>query len=94
MRFLCSFIAQNMNGKFEIHVTVHRRHSEGKEPTRWDKICSFYSFLLPQHVWGTNIPIIKSIISEYLPLLGGHTWKATWVVPHWASWSEHCSEAT
>jgi hypothetical protein len=20
------------------------------------------------------------------------TWKAAWVVPHWASWSEHCSE--
>jgi hypothetical protein len=28
----------------------------------------------------------------HLPLLGGHTWKAPWVVPHWASWSEHCSD--
>jgi hypothetical protein len=27
---------------FDVHVTVHRRHSEGKEPTRCDKVCSFY----------------------------------------------------
>jgi hypothetical protein len=32
-------------------------------------------FLLPQHVSGTDMPIIKSTIGEYLPLLGGHTWK-------------------
>jgi hypothetical protein len=37
-------------------------------------------FLLPQHVSGTNMPIISSTISEYLLLLGGHTWKAAWVV--------------
>jgi hypothetical protein len=49
-------------------------------------------FLLPQHVSDTNMPIIRSTISEYLPLLGGHTWKAAWVVPHRASWSERCSE--
>jgi hypothetical protein len=49
-------------------------------------------FLLPQHVSGTKMPIIRSKISEYLPLLGGHTWKAAWVVPPWASWSVHCSE--
>jgi hypothetical protein len=48
-----------------------------------------YAVLLPQHVLGTNMPIIRSIISKYLPLLGGHIWKAAWVVPHWASWSEH-----
>jgi hypothetical protein len=24
--------------KFDVHVTVHRRHSEGKEPTRCDKV--------------------------------------------------------
>jgi hypothetical protein len=41
-------------------------------------------FLLPQHVSGTNMPIIRSTIGEYLPLLAGHTWKAAWVVPHWA----------
>jgi hypothetical protein len=35
-----------------------------------------YAVLLPQHVSGTNMPIIRSTISEYLPLLGGHTWKA------------------
>jgi hypothetical protein len=46
----------------------------------------FLKFLLPQYVSGT------SKISEYLPLLGGHTWKSAWVVPRWASWSEHCSE--
>jgi hypothetical protein len=49
-------------------------------------------FLLSQHVSGTNMPITRSTISEYLPLLGGHTWKAAWIVPYWASWSEHCSE--
>jgi hypothetical protein len=49
-------------------------------------------FLLPQHVSGTDMPVIRSTISEYLPLLGGHTWKAAGVVSHWASWSEHCSE--
>jgi hypothetical protein len=27
--------------KFDVHVTVHSRHSEGKEPTRCDKVCSF-----------------------------------------------------
>jgi hypothetical protein len=32
-------------------------------------------FSLPQHVSGTNMPIISSTISEYLALLGGHTWK-------------------
>jgi hypothetical protein len=36
-------------------------------------------FLLPQHVSGTNMPIIWSTISKYLPLLGGRTWKAAWV---------------
>jgi hypothetical protein len=51
-----------------------------------------YAVLLPQHVSGTNMPIIRSTISEYLPLLGGHTWKAAWVVLHWISWGEHCSE--
>jgi hypothetical protein len=32
-----------------------------------------FQFLLPQNVSGTNMPIIRSKISEYLPLLGGHT---------------------
>jgi hypothetical protein len=32
--------------------------------------------LLPQHVSGTNMPIIRSKISKYRPLLGGHTCKA------------------
>jgi hypothetical protein len=39
-----------------------------------------YSVLLPQHVSGTNMPIIRSTINKQLPLLGGHTWKAAWVV--------------
>jgi hypothetical protein len=26
---------------FDVHVPVHRRHSEGKEPTRCDKVSSF-----------------------------------------------------
>jgi hypothetical protein len=39
-----------------------------------------YAVLLPQHVSGTNMPIISSTISKYLPLLGGHIWKAAWVV--------------
>jgi hypothetical protein len=38
------------------------------------------------------MPIIRTTISEYLPPLGGHTWKAAWVVQRWAAWSEHCSE--
>jgi hypothetical protein len=49
-------------------------------------------FLLPKHVSGINIPIIRSKIIEYFPLLGGHTWKFAWVVLHWASWSEDYSE--
>jgi hypothetical protein len=52
----------------------------------------FLQFSLPQHVSGINMPIIRSTISKYLPLLVGHTWKAAWVVPHWVSWSVHCSE--
>jgi hypothetical protein len=35
----------------------------------------FLHFLLPQHVSGTNMPIIRRTIGEYLLLLGGHTWK-------------------
>jgi hypothetical protein len=35
-----------------------------------------YAVLLRQHVSGNNMPIIRSKISKYLPLLGGHTWKA------------------
>jgi hypothetical protein len=31
-----------MSVDFDVLVTVHRRHSEGKEPTRCDKVCSFY----------------------------------------------------
>jgi hypothetical protein len=27
---------------FDVHVTVHRRHSEGKEPTKCDKVGGFY----------------------------------------------------
>jgi hypothetical protein len=50
-------------------------------------------FLLPKHVSGTNISIVRSTISEYLLLLGGHTWKAAWVVLQWASWGEHRSAA-
>jgi hypothetical protein len=34
-----------------------------------------YAVLLPQHVSGTNMPIIRSIINKQLPLLGGHIWK-------------------
>jgi hypothetical protein len=44
-----------------------------------------YAVLLPQHVSGTNMPIIRSTFNENLPLLGGHTWKGDWVVPHWAA---------
>jgi hypothetical protein len=44
-----------------------------------------YVVLLPQHVSGTNMPIIRSTISECLPLLGDHTWNSAWVVLHWAS---------
>jgi hypothetical protein len=44
-------------------------------------VATKYAVLLPQHVSGTNMPIIRSTINEYLPLLGGHTWKAAWVGP-------------
>jgi hypothetical protein len=34
-------LQQKTNHVFDVHVTVHRRHSEGKEPTRCDKVqCS------------------------------------------------------
>jgi hypothetical protein len=44
-------------------------------------------FLMLQHVSGTNMPIIRSTISEYLLFLGSHIWKADWDVLHWASYS-------
>jgi hypothetical protein len=44
------------------------------------KYATKYAVLSPQHVSGTNMPIIRSTISEYLPLLGGRTWKTAWVV--------------
>jgi hypothetical protein len=82
MRRVCPHVSSWKNlHEFDVHVTVHRRHIEDKEPT------------LPQHVSGTNMPIIRSTISEYHRLLGGHTWKAAWTVPHWASWSDRCLEA-
>jgi hypothetical protein len=32
---------------FDVHVTVHRRHSEVKEPTRCDKVCSWlFTFII------------------------------------------------
>jgi hypothetical protein len=34
-----------------------------------------YAVLLPQHVSGTNIPIIRSTINKQLPFLGGRNWK-------------------
>jgi hypothetical protein len=43
-------------------------------------VATKYAVLLPQHVSDTNMPIIRSTINKYLPLLGGHTWKAAWVV--------------
>jgi hypothetical protein len=39
-----------------------------------------YAVLLPQHVSGTNMPIIRSTINKLHPFLGGPTWKAAWVV--------------
>jgi hypothetical protein len=39
-----------------------------------------YAVSLPQHVLGTNVPIIRNTINNLLPFLGGHAWKATWVV--------------
>jgi hypothetical protein len=52
--------------------------SEGKEPTMKKKNqldATKYSVVLPQHVSGTNMPIIRSTINKYLSLSGGHTWK-------------------
>jgi hypothetical protein len=46
--------------------------SEAKELTGSDKVRSFYCLNMFR---GTNMPIIRRTISEYLPLLGGHTWK-------------------
>jgi hypothetical protein len=34
-------LSTNYTCLFDVRVTVHRRHSEGKEPTRCYKICSF-----------------------------------------------------
>jgi hypothetical protein len=38
---LYSVYCELMASTFDVDVTVHRRHSEGKEPTRCDKVCSF-----------------------------------------------------
>jgi hypothetical protein len=43
-----------------------------------------YAVLLPQHVPGGNMPIIRSTINKQLPLLGDHTWKAVWVMQRWS----------
>jgi hypothetical protein len=58
-----------------IHYFFNFYSFGGKEQTRCDKVYSFLQFSLPQHVSGTNMPIIRSTISEYLALLGDHTWK-------------------
>jgi dienelactone hydrolase len=39
--------------KFDVYVTVHRRHSEGKEPTRCDK-----------HLVGSTFTTVKCIKEE------------------------------
>jgi hypothetical protein len=49
-----------MGYKFAVPVTVYRRHSDGKEPTRYDKVCSFYCLNMFR---GTNMPIIRSTIN-------------------------------
>jgi hypothetical protein len=41
-----------------------------------------YAVLLPQHVSGTDMPIIGGTVNAYLPLLGGHTWKPNWGMPY------------
>jgi hypothetical protein len=46
--------------QFAVHVTLHRKHSEGKEQLDAQK----YAVLLPQHVSGTNMPIIRSTINK------------------------------
>jgi hypothetical protein len=38
--------------KFYFHVTVHRRHSEGKEPTRCDKVVGSLPSLNIRHLNG------------------------------------------
>jgi hypothetical protein len=60
----------------DVHVTVHRDIVKVKKKINTTK----YAVLLPQPVSGTNMPIIRSTITKKLPLLGGHTWKAAWIV--------------
>jgi hypothetical protein len=79
-------------GIIEIGCTNYVRKEDILVTVKNQPDATKYAVLLPQHVSGTNMPIIRSTISEYLPHLGGYTWKAAWVVPHWTSWSEHCSE--
>jgi hypothetical protein len=47
------------NIRFDVHVTVHRRHSEGKEPTRCDRVCSFIASTCFGHQYSHH--------QEYLP---------------------------
>jgi hypothetical protein len=58
--------------KYDVHVTLHRRHSEGKEPTICDKVCSFYCLNM---FWAPIRPSSGVQLVNYLPFLGGHTWK-------------------
>jgi hypothetical protein len=36
---------------FDVRVTLHRRHSEGKEPTRCEKVCSFIASTCFGHLY-------------------------------------------
>jgi hypothetical protein len=40
--YVLELLAKNkINVLFDVHVTVHCRYSEGKEPTRCNNVCSF-----------------------------------------------------
>jgi hypothetical protein len=57
---------------------VNKNENEGKEPTRCNKLCSFIASTCFRHRYGHH----QGTVNAYLPLLGGHTWKPAWGVPH------------
>jgi hypothetical protein len=51
---------------FDVHVTVHRRHSESKEPTTCDKLCSLHTLSHLVSSLPSQLTVFESELTTFL----------------------------